>query len=121
NLVTLTHQRTQVDAGALVGTGVFGQVVDVDAGFTGFNFIVVDANHHTARVDRVDDTAAARHDADTGVTGDVALHAGTDQRLVRTQGRHSLTLHVRTHECAVGIVVLEERNQRRCDRDNLLG
>src|SRR5690606_34150207 len=60
------------------------------------------------------------HDADTGVTGDVALHAGTYQRLVGAQGRYSLTLHVRTHECTVGVVVLEERNQRGGNRDDLL-
>ena len=34
--------------------------------------------------------------------------------------RHRLPLHVRAHERAVGVVVLEERNQRRGDRDQLL-
>ena len=34
--------------------------------------------------------------------------------------RHALPLHVRAHERAVGVVVLEERNQRRGDRDELL-
>src|SRR5690606_35705972 len=99
NHVTLIHQRTLVDAGVLVGAGVLGEVVDVDAGFAGFDFGVVDAHHDAAGIDRVDHAATTGDHADTGVTGDVALHAGTHQRLVGAQGRHSLTLHVRTHQC----------------------
>ena len=33
--------------------------------------------------------------------------------------RHRLTLHVRTHQRAVGVVVFEERDQRRGDRNEL--
>src|SRR5690606_32024301 len=57
NLVTFTHQRTLVDAGVLVGAGVFGQVVDVDTGFASFYFVIVDAHHHTAGIDRIDHAA----------------------------------------------------------------
>src|SRR5690606_15471060 len=120
NHVTLAYQRTLVDAGVLVGAGVLGQVVDVDTGFASLDLGVVDADHDAAGVDRVDHAATAGHHADTGVTRDVALHAGTDQRLVGTQGRHGLTLHVRAHECTVGVVVLEERNQRGGDGNHLL-
>ena len=35
-------------------------------------------------------------------------------------GRHSLTLHVRTHQRTVGVIVLQERNQRRGNRNDLL-
>ena len=35
--------------------------------------------------------------------------------------RHCLALHVRAHQGAVGVVVLQERDQRRRDRDDLLG
>ncbi|MDT4829235.1 hypothetical protein FQZ97_626500 [compost metagenome] len=120
NHVTLLHQRTLVDAGVLVGTRVLGQVVDIHTCFAGLDFVVVDANHDTAGVHGVDHTATTGHDADAGVTGDIALHAGTYQRLVGTQGRHGLTLHVRAHECTVGVVVLEERNQRGSDGNDLL-
>ena len=47
------------------------------------------------------------------------LHARADERGVRLEQRHSLTLHVRAHEGAVRIVVLEERDERRCDRRHL--
>ena len=118
--ITLVHQRTLVDAGVLVRAGVFGQVVDVDTGFTGFNFVIGNANNDTAGIDGVDYATATSNDTDAGVTGNVALHAGTYQRLVGAQGRYSLTLHVRTHQRTVGVVVLEERNQRRCNRNYLL-
>src|SRR5690606_22067141 len=120
NHVTLAYQRALVDAGVLVGTGVLGQVVDVDARFTGLDLVIMNTHDHTAGIDRIDDAATASDHADAGVARYVALHSGTHQRLVRTQGRHGLTLHVRAHECAVGVVVLEERNQRSSDGNHLL-
>ena len=49
------------------------------------------------------------------------LQAGADVRRLRDHQRHCLPLHVRAHQRAVGVVVLEERDQRRGDRDDLLG
>ena len=46
--------------------------------------------------------------------------ARADERRVRTEERHRLALHVRTHERAVRVVVLEERNQRSGDRHQLV-
>src|SRR5690606_21100893 len=120
NHVTLAYQRALVDAGVLVGTGVLGQVVDVDARFTGLDLVIMNTHDHTAGIDRIDDAATASDHADAGVARYGALHSGTLQRLVRTQGRHGLTLHVRAHECAVGVVVREERNQRSSDGNHLL-
>ena len=57
----------------------------------------------------------------TGVVGGAALHAGADQRRVGDEQRHGLALHVRAHQRAVGVVVLEERDHRRGDRPDLLG
>ncbi len=48
------------------------------------------------------------------------FHTGTDVGRGRPQQRNGLPLHVRAHERAVGVVVLEERDQRRRDRDDLL-
>ena len=42
-----------------------------------------------------------------------------DDRRIGPQKRHGLALHVRTHQRAVGVVVLEERDQRRRDRNRL--
>ena len=46
---------------------------------------------------------------------------GADDRRLRLEERHGLALHVRAHEGAVRVVVLEERDERRRDRDDLLG
>ena len=51
--------------------------------------------------------------------GGALLHAGLAQRRIRAQGRHGLPLHVRAHQGAVGVVVLQERDHRRRDRDEL--
>ena len=44
---------------------------------------------------------------------------GADERRLRDHQRHRLPLHVRAHQGAVRVVVLEERDQRRRDRDDL--
>ena len=49
-----------------------------------------------------------------------ALHARADDRRVRLEQRHGLALHVRAHQGAVGVVVLEERDHRRGDGPDLL-
>ena len=36
------------------------------------------------------------------------------------QQRHSLAHHVRSHQCTVSIIVLQERNERGCNRSYLL-
>ena len=46
--VTDVHQRTLVEVGVLVGTGVLGQRVDIDAGIVVADFFFVHAHHDTA-------------------------------------------------------------------------
>ena len=48
-----------------------------------------------------------------------ALHTGSHQRSVGDQQRHGLALHVGAHQRAVGVVVLEERDERRGHRHDL--
>ena len=59
-------------------------------------------------------------DGGAGVARDHAFHAGADERRFGANQRHRLALHVRAHQRAVGVVVLEERDQRRGDRNELL-
>lgn len=49
------------------------------------------------------------------------FHPCANQRRIRAHQRHSLTLHVRAHQCAVRVIVLKERNERGGDRHELLG
>ncbi len=48
------------------------------------------------------------------------LDAGADVGGLGPHQRHGLALHVGAHERPVGVVVLEERDQRGGDRDDLL-
>ena len=77
--------------------------------------------HDDARgVDALDDAGALGDDADAGVAREPLLHAGADERRVGADERHGLALHVGAHERAVGVVVLEERDERRGDRHHLV-
>ena len=49
------------------------------------------------------------------------FHAGADQRRLGLDERHGLALHVGAHQRAVGVVVLQERNERGGHRHQLLG
>ncbi len=60
-----------------------------------------------------------RDDHVAGVDRRAALHAGADERRLRLEQRHGLCLHVRAHQRAVGVVVLEEGDQRRRHRPDL--
>ena len=57
-----------------------------------------------------DDTRAAGDHYVAGVVGGAQFHTGADEGRFVAQQRHSLALHVRTHEGTVGVVVLQERN-----------
>jgi hypothetical protein len=117
--VTDAHQRTLVDAGVLVGTLELLQTVDIDARLGGIEFFGR-ADNDTHRIDLVDDTAAACGDGGAGVASHDRLHAGADERRFGAHQRHRLTLHVRAHERAVGVVVFQERNESGGDRNELL-
>ena len=56
NWLAMVNARTLVNTGVLVRTGVFGQVVDVDTGFTRYHFIFIYLNDNTAGVDVIDYT-----------------------------------------------------------------
>ena len=119
DLVAALDDRALVDVRVLVRALVLDQVVDVDADLARHRFLVVDADDDAVGVDVVDDAAALGGDDGARVLRGDALDAGADERLFRTQRRNGLALHVRAHERAVRIVVLEERHQRGGDRDDL--
>ena len=56
-----------------------------------------------------------------GVARDALFQAGGHQRRFGDQQRHRLALHVRTHQRAVRVVVLQERNQAAATDTSCLG
>ena len=74
----------------------------------------------SSAVTRDDDAGAPRDDDRAGVARHLLLEPRADERRARVEERNGLALHVRAHQRAVRVVVLEERNERRGDRDELL-
>ena len=85
-----------------------------------FGHFAVGGDDDEVAGDRRDLAVAFRDDDGAGIAGDLALHAGADERRFRLDQRHALALHVRAHERAIRIVVLEERNQAGRHGDELL-
>ena len=112
HLVAGEHDRLLVDQRALVGAHELDQVVGVDVALAGVDLDVVG-------VDVGDLAAALGDDHVAGVHGGPVLHAGADVRRLGVEQRHGLALHVGAHEGAVGVVVLEERDEGRGHRDEL--
>ena len=120
HLIAHRHQRTLVDAGVLVGALELAQPVDVDAGLGGVR-LLGGADDDAGGVHLIDDAGAAGGDGGARVACHHLLHAGADQRRLGPDERHRLALHVGAHQRAVGVVVLQERDQRRGDGHQLLG
>src|SRR5208282_2668057 len=116
------NERLLADASVLVGALELDELIDVRAHFAAEHAGVIgfDAHDDALRIDLIDDAfALAKHDR-AGIARSDALHAGADERRFPANQRHSLALHVGTHERAVGVVVLEERNQAGGNGDELL-
>ncbi|SVK46316.1 Uncharacterised protein [Acinetobacter baumannii] len=109
--LTQIHTRHLVDAGVLVRTGVLGQVVNIDTCFARVHLVFVNFDNDTGSIHVLDHTAAFGNGGYAGVNRYSAFHTGTDQRLIGAQGWYGLTLHVRTHQCTVGVIVFQEWNQ----------
>src|SRR4051794_5062562 len=119
DLVAFLDQRAVVDARVLVAAAELAQRVHpLAAGLAFADRLVHDRDRRSADLD--DLTVAGGLDEVGGVASDPVLDPGTDVRRLGADQRDRLLLHVGAHEGAVGVVVLEERDQRRADRDDLL-
>ncbi len=114
NRVALTDDRTLVDARALVRAselvqviGLVGSVAVADGDEIGADFL------YGSGLLADQDVAA--------VGGRAKLNTGADERCLASQQRHRLALHVGAHESSRRVVVLEERDERSRDGDDLTG
>ena len=82
--------------------------------------LALDAHNDALGVDRIDDSVALGQNDRARIARRNAFHAGSHNRSLRPQQRHRLPLHVRAHQRAVRVVVLQERHQRCGDRNQLL-
>ena len=106
------HQRLLVDAAVLVGP-LEQQPVDLRLAFFAALYSTVMAVASTSTT-VPSSSARIMSAASRAASMPVPMYgASADQR-------HGLLLHVGAHERPVGVVVLEERDQGRADRDDLL-
>ena len=119
NHITHFNDWALVDVGVLVRTGVLGEVVDINTHFTSLCLIIIDTDHHTAGIHIINATTTTRGHGCARVNCHRTFDTSTNKRFFCTQARHSLTLHVRTHQGAVSIIVFQEWNQRSSHRHNL--
>ena len=111
DLIAGPDQRLLVDAGILIGAGIFGQVIYIDARLARHDLGVIDPHHDPAGVNGIDLAAPIRDHRHARIDGHLSFHARAHQRLVGQERWHGLTLHVGTHERAVGVVMLQKRDQ----------
>ena len=120
--LALTDNRFLVDAGILVGALELGELIDVGAHFARQLRRVVfalDTHDDALGIDRVNDAVTTCQHHRTGIARGNAFHSRADKRSFGNQQRHRLALHVGPHQGAIGVVVLKERNQRGCHRNQL--
>ena len=111
HVVAHMDDRTVVDARGLVGALVLRKVIALGARGS--------LHDDVGCVDLDDVSLMLGADELAGVEGSTELHAGADERRMRTNQRHSLALHVCTHEGTLCVIVLEERNEVCCDGEQL--
>ncbi|MCB0010413.1 MAG: hypothetical protein KDE34_00885 [Anaerolineales bacterium] len=113
HLLTAHHNWLLVNTGALVGALILAQGVvqrailaDNDDGIASHadHFTILTGNHNL-----------------TGVQRRLFFHTRADNRHIRPQQRHCLTLHVGTHQGPVRVIMLQERNQGGGDTHDLPG
>ena len=116
--VTLFHTLTGLDHNTLVVAVARVRAGELHDRVRAAGAVII-TNHHQVSRDLRDHASFLRQHGVTGVKRSVLLHAGTHHGSLRLQQRHSLTLHVRTHQRAVRVVVLKVRDQGGCHRHHL--
>ena len=113
----------QVDGCALVGLAEFGQTVLTDRLVETDELLVlgaVVADADNIGIDILNNTSTLGHDLRAAVIGQTLLNASAHNGSLAVNQRYSLAHHVGTHQRAVSIVVLQERDQSGSNRRNLL-
>jgi len=118
--IALLDQRLLVDAGVLVRAFELDEFVDIDPA-SGFHGLFRYPDDDPGGIDVLDHPGSLRHDGDPAVPGDPPLDTGSHQGRAGLNQRYRLPLHVRTHEGAVGVVMIQERDQRGRHAHQLIG
>ena len=122
--LTLVANRTQVNRHILVRATPLRNSVFLQRRLEADKFFVlrtVIQNANSRGIHKVNHTVAFSRNLCARIAGQLTLDARAHDRSLGTQQRNSLAHHVRSHQSAVGVIMLQERNQRSRNRSNLLG
>ena len=112
--LSLVANRTEVDCHVLVGATELRNAVFLQCRFETYELLVLSAvveDTDCCRIHIFDNAIALGSNHGARVLAHLLLNTSTHDRSLVVKQRHSLAHHVRSHECSVGIVMLEERNQ----------
>src|ERR1051326_3678316 len=130
--IALLDPLSRLDDCAHVDRGVLVRAEELDQGiFHAFllfktdqrldaRFIDVVADDDDVGIDKFDPSVAFRDSHGACIAGDLLFKTGADDRRFRAKERYRLALHVRTHQRAVGVVVLEKRYEGRSGAGDLV-
>ena len=107
DLVTHLDDRSLIEASTFVKSLVLLQMVDVIADF---DFHRIDVGNFASFASSYDHGTVGRN---------FSLEARADDGWLSHQQRNRLALHVGAHECAISVVMLQERNQTSGHTDHL--
>ena len=132
NITNLDHlplldDRMLVDTCAAVGAHELAEVIDTNSVFRiildlllSFGKFAILGNDDSLGIDRGNFAVGFGNHHRTGISGNPALHTGADNGRLGDEQRYSLALHVGSHQGAIRVIMLEERNQTGSNRDQLL-
>ena len=107
DFIAKVDDRTLIQASPFVQSHIFLEWVNVVANFD------------TKRIDVGDFSSSSSMNHHAGVFCDRFFHSCTNDRRLCDQKRNRLSLHVRSHQSTVRIIVLKERNQARGNTHHL--
>ena len=105
---------TEVDCHVLVGTTELRNTVFLQCRFETYEFLILCAiveDTYSSSVNIFNNAIALGSNHGARVLAHLLFNTSTHDRSLIVKQRNSLAHHVRSHECTVGIVMLEERNQ----------
>ena len=124
NALALLANRTEVNRHVLVGTAPFRDIIFFQCRLEAYEFLLfrtVVQNTDSRCIHEFNHTVTLGSNLRTGIACQLTFDTSTYNRSFALQQRNSLTHHVWSHQCTVGVIMLQERNQRSCNRSNLLG
>ena len=110
--IAFIYDWNLIDTGPLIGAQIFLKFVTV-------KLAIIRTDINPIRRNIFDFSRTMRQNHNAGIASRFVFHSRTDERRLSFQQRHSLPLHIRSHEGAVCVVIFKERDHRRCDRNDL--